>query len=188
MWLASLIAQTVAKERKLKKKKQKEKAAGTCVLRCAAHFYKLICLRRWRKNDVAQNILQASCQPRLHTSLPVHPGLVTKTPRSNTDPRGTPRGGSIGADWVLMSPFVFRRSTGPREHFLVSEKIRSVTPARQLLLVFIFLESAWVCVCFREGIAVPLHPHVKPKISRKGDGTVNFETFGGLWSFCEWLI
>lgn len=64
--------------KKGKKKTQKENAAETCVLHCAAHFYKLICLWTWRKNDKAQNILQGPCQARLHTGLPVHPGLVTK--------------------------------------------------------------------------------------------------------------
>lgn len=159
-----------------KKEKLKEKAAGTCVLSCAAHFYKLICLRRWRRNDVAQNILQSPCQPGLHTRLPVRPRLETKTSRTNTDPRGPPppyhpRGSSAG-DCVLISPSIFRRSTGLRERFLVSEEIRRALSDSSGLSSFSLTEH--VCVCFWEGIAVRLHPQVKPKLSRTGDG--NFET------------
>lgn len=36
---------------------EKEKTAGTCVLSCSLHFYNLICLWRWLRNCVTQNIL-----------------------------------------------------------------------------------------------------------------------------------
>lgn len=60
MWLASLITGTCCQ------RMGKEKAAETCVLSCTLHSYNLVCLGRWLRNSVTQNILR-----RLYVSMQI---------------------------------------------------------------------------------------------------------------------
>lgn len=196
MWLASLIAQTVAKEWTKWKEKQKRKG-------CWGHVFWVVLLTfinsfvfgDGSRNDVApKHVARPMSAPRLHT-----PGclstqvLATKTPRSNTEPRGTPprrqhRSGLGPDESIRLSALDRPAGTLARVR---EDKVGGPWPTAPACLHFPW-QCMTVCVLVR-GSLRPCNHTWNPRYQERvmGPWTLRHSETFGLFFFacvCVWLI
>lgn len=145
MWLAFTNCPNCCQRMKEMKRKTERKGCwAMCFELCCSLFQTHLSSAMVEKRHLSKTCCKA------HVS---HPPAFPLPPITHRVARGTPRAGR-----VLMSPFVFGRSTGLREHFLVSEKIRSEAPGPQLRLVFLFpWQFRTVCVLVGGSLCPCIH-------------------------------